>query len=77
MAIRITCIMKLLTSQFYSVVSCATSFGVYISQLVSFDRASTDITCGDYLVITKLPLNGCWYHKLDKTVSVFIAAIRD
>ena len=52
----------------------STSYGVYISQLIRFARASnyiTDLnTCKKFLTQKLLKL-GYWYHKLRKTFSKF------
>ena len=52
----------------------STCYGVYISQLVPFARASSHVadfnTCNK-LLTQKLLKQGYWYHKLHKTFSKF------
>ena len=53
-------------------VPCSTSYGVYISQLIRFARASsyvTDSNTRNKLLTQKLLKQGYWYHKLQKTFS--------
>ena len=55
-------------------VSCSTSYGVYISQLIRFARASShvaDFNNSNNLLTQKLLKQGCLYHKLHKTFSKF------
>ena len=55
-------------------VSCSTSYGVYISQLFRFARASShvnDINTCNKLLTQRLLEQGYWYHKLWKTFSKF------
>ena len=50
------------------------SYGVYISQLIRFDRASSyvaDFNTRNKLLTQKLLKQGYWYHKLCKTFSKF------
>ena len=50
------------------------SYGVYISQLIRFARASsliTDFNTRNKLLPQKLLKQGYWYHKLRKTFSKF------
>ena len=52
----------------------STSYGVYISQLIRFARASsyiTDFNTRNKLLTQKLLERGYWYHKLCKTFSKF------
>ena len=52
----------------------STSYGVYISQLIHFARAScyvADFNTGDKLLTQKLLKQGYRYHKLRKTFSKF------
>ena len=52
----------------------STSYGVYISQLIRFARASScvaDFNTRNKLLAQKLLLQGYWYHKLPKTFSKF------
>ena len=52
----------------------STSYGVYISQLIRFARASTyvaDFNTRNKLLTQKLLKQGYWYHKLRKTFSKF------
>ena len=52
----------------------STTYGVYISQLIRFARASsyvTDFNTRNKLLIQKLPKQGYRYHKLPKTFSKF------
>ena len=52
----------------------STSYGVYISQLIRFARASsytTDFNTRNKLLTQKLLKQGYWYHKLRKTLSKF------
>ena len=52
----------------------STSYGVYISQLMRFARASsfvTDFNTRNKLLTQKLLKQGYWYHKLCKTFSKF------
>ena len=52
----------------------STSYGVYISQLIRFARASsyiTDFNTRNKLLTQKLLKSGYWYHKLQKTFSKF------
>ena len=55
-------------------VPCSTSYGVYISQLIRFARASSyvaDFNTRNKLLTQILPKQGYWYHKLRKTFSKF------
>ena len=55
-------------------VPCSTSYGVYISQLIRFARASshaTDFNTRNKLLTQKLLEQGYRYHKLRKTFSKF------
>ena len=55
-------------------VSCSTSYGVYISQLIRFSRASShvaDFNNRNKLLTQKLLKQCYWYHKLRKTFSKF------
>ena len=55
-------------------VSRSTPYGVYISQLIRFARASShvaDVNTRNKLLTQKLLKQGCWYHKLSKTFSKF------
>ena len=55
-------------------VPCFKSYGVYISQLIRFARASsyvTDFDTRNKLLTQKLLKQGYWYHKLLKTFSKF------
>ena len=50
----------------------STSYVVYISQLIRFDRASShvaDFNTRNKLLTQKLHKQGYWYHKLRKTFS--------
>ena len=52
----------------------STSYGVYISQLIRFARASSyvaDFNTHNKLLTQKLLKQGYWYHKLRKTFSKF------
>ena len=52
----------------------STSYGVYISQLIRFARASShvaDFHTHNKLLTQKLLKQGYWYHKLRKTFSKF------
>ena len=52
----------------------STSYGVYISQLIRFARASShvaDCNIRNKLLTQKLLKQGYWYHKLHKTFSKF------
>ena len=52
----------------------STSFGVYISELIRFARASSnvaDFNTRNKLLTQKLLKQGYWYHKLRKTFSKF------
>ena len=52
----------------------STSYGVYISQLIRFARASSyisDFNTRNELLTQKLLKQGYWYHKLRKTFSKF------
>ena len=52
----------------------STSYGVYISQLIHFARASSyvaDFSTRNKLLTQKLLKQGYWYHKLRKTFSKF------
>ena len=52
----------------------STSYGVYISQLIRFARASSyvaDFNTRNKLLTQKLLKGGYWYHKLHKTFSKF------
>ena len=52
----------------------STSYGVYISQLIRFARASsyvTDFITRNKLLTQKLLKQGYWYHNLRKTFSKF------
>ena len=54
-------------------VSCSTSYGVYISQLIRFARASSyvaDFNTQNKLLTQKLLKQGYWYHKLHKYMIV-------
>ena len=56
-------------------VPCSTSYGVYISQLIRFARASSyvaDFNTRNKLLTQKLLKQGYRYHKLRKTFSNFI-----
>ena len=56
------------------VVPRSTSYGVYISQLIRFARASsyvTDFNTCNKLLTQKFLKKGYWYHKLRKTFSKF------
>ena len=49
----------------------STSYGVYISQLIRFAKASShvaDFNTGNKLLTQKLLKQGFWYHKLRKTI---------
>ena len=51
-----------------------TLYGLYISQLIRFARASSnvsDFNCRNKVLTTKLPRQGYRYHKLRKTFSKF------
>ena len=51
-----------------------TSYGVYISQLIRFARASSivsDFSCRNKALTVKLLKQGCRYHKLRKAFSKF------
>ena len=53
-------------------VPCSTSYGVYISQLIRFSRASShvaDFNNSNKLLTQKLLKQCYWYHKLRKTFS--------
>ena len=55
-------------------VPLSTSYGVYISQLIRFDRASSyvaDFNTRNNLLAQKLLKQGYWYHKLCKNFSKF------
>ena len=55
-------------------VPCSTSYGVYISQLIHFARASShvaDFNTHNKLLTQKLLKQGYRYHKLRKTFSKF------
>ena len=55
-------------------VPCTTSYGVFISQLIRFDRASsyvTDFNTRNKLLTQKLLTQGYRYHKLRETFSKF------
>ena len=55
-------------------VPCSTSYGVYISQLIRFSRASSyvaDFNTRNKLLTQKLIKQGYRYHKLCKTFSKF------
>ena len=49
----------------------STSYGVYISQLIRFVRASADFNTRNKLLTQKLLKQGYRYHKLRKTCSKF------
>ena len=52
----------------------STSYGVYISQLIRFARASShiaDVNTRNKLLTQKLLKQGYWYHKLRKTFTKF------
>ena len=52
----------------------SSSYGVYISQLICFARASsyvTDFNTRNKLLTQKLLKQGYWYHKLRKNFSKF------
>ena len=52
----------------------STSYGVYISQLIRFTRASShvaDFNTRNKLLTQKLLKQGYWYHKLHKTFSKY------
>ena len=52
----------------------STSYGVYVSQLIRFARASNyvaDFNTRNKLLTQKLLKQGYWYHKLCKTFSKF------
>ena len=56
-------------------VPCSTSYGVYISQLICFARASShiaDFSTSNKLLTLKLLKHGYWYHKLTKHFQNFI-----
>ena len=58
----------------FEIVNCSTSYGVYISQLIRFARASSyvaDFNTRNKFLTQKLLKQGYWYHKLRKTVSKF------
>ena len=53
----------------------STSYGVYISQLIRFSRASsyvTDFNTRNELLTQKLLKQGFQYHTLRKTFSIFL-----
>ena len=59
---------------FFGDVPRSTSYGVYISQLIRFARASSyvaDFNTRNKLLTQKLLKQGYWYHKLRKTFSKF------
>ena len=65
-----TLILKLSISLFLDDVPRSTSYGVYISQLIRFARASSyvaDLNTRNKLLTQKLPKQGYRYHKLLKT----------
>ena len=70
-----TLILKLSKSPFIDGdVPRSTSYGVYISQLIRFARASSyvaDFKTHNKLLTQKLLNQGYWYHKLRKTFSKF------
>ena len=70
-----TLILKLSISHFFDgEVLRSTSYGVYISQLIRFARASsyiTDFNTRNKLLTQKLLKQGYRYHKLRKTFSKF------
>ena len=56
-------------------IPCFRSYGVYISQLIRFARASShvaDLNTRNKLLTQKLLKQGYLYHKLRKTFSKFI-----
>ena len=58
----------------------STSYGVYISQLICFARASNhvaDFKTGNKLLTKTLLKQGYWYHKLCKTFSKFYRRLYD
>ena len=58
----------------------STSYGIYISQLIRFARASsyfTDFNIRNKLLTQKLLKQGYWYHKLRKTFSKFYRRYND
>ena len=58
----------------------STFYGVYISQLIRFARASSNITdfnTRNKLLTQKLLRQGYWYHKLCKTFSKFYRRYND
>ena len=58
----------------------STSYGVYISQLIRFARASghvADFNTHNKLLTQKLLKQGYWYHKLRKTFSKFYRGYYD
>ena len=69
-----TLILKLSISHLDGDVHRSTSYGVYISQLIHFARASsyiTDFNTRNKLLTQKLLEQGYRYHKLRKTFSKF------
>ena len=70
-----TLILILSTSHFLDGdVPLSTSYGVYISQLIQFARASShvaDFNTHNKLLTQKIPKQGYQYHKLRKTFSKF------
>ena len=67
-------ILKLSISHFYGDVLRSTSYGVYISQLIRFARASShvaDFNTRNKLLTQKLLKQGYRYHKLRKTSPKF------
>ena len=69
-----TLILKLSISQLDGDVPRSTSYGVYISQLIRFARASiyvADFNTRNKLLTQKLLKQGYPYHKLRKTFSKF------
>ena len=66
-----TLILKFSISILGGDVPCSTSYGVYISQLIRFARASShvaDFNTHNELLTQKLLKQGYWYHKLRKTI---------
>ena len=69
-----TLILKLSISHFLDGdIPCAASYGVYISQLIRFARASsyiTDFNTRNELLTEKLLKQGYWYNELCKSFSL-------
>ena len=58
----------------YGDVPRSTSYGVYLSKLIRFARASShvaDFNTRNKLLTQELLIQGCWYHKLRKTFPKF------